>query len=162
MENNNVCSICFDNIDSNDVYDNIENDNNNREFTLECNHKFHTKCIMSWFRTGKPNCPLCNDDTFHKTDFWTKIECIKEIKNMGRRKDCPVKLKKILNSIKVLKDKQSLCKKERILFEKDNKHIIKQYIDYRRQRWDFPRNIRKLENKLLAFAVLNPIYINKT
>ena len=28
----------------------------------ECNHKFHTKCIISWFRTAS-TCPNCRDNT---------------------------------------------------------------------------------------------------
>ena len=27
----------------------------------ECGHIFHTECIISWFRHGKENCPLCMD-----------------------------------------------------------------------------------------------------
>jgi len=42
-----LCSICLSTIDAND-------------YTLECNHKFHTKCIVEWFRKSKGNCPLCN------------------------------------------------------------------------------------------------------
>ena len=27
----------------------------------ECGHKFHTTCIINWFRQGNQNCPNCGD-----------------------------------------------------------------------------------------------------
>ncbi len=39
------CSICFD-------------DCSGKTCTLECGHKFHTKCIFTWFEKTN-NCPLC-------------------------------------------------------------------------------------------------------
>ena len=33
------------------------------DYTLDCNHKYHTKCIVEWFRKGNAGfCPLCNDN----------------------------------------------------------------------------------------------------
>jgi len=39
------CSVCFD-------------DCTGKTCTLECGHKFHTKCIFTWFNKNN-NCPLC-------------------------------------------------------------------------------------------------------
>ena len=35
-ESTNLCAICLSDLDNN-------------EYTLECNHTFHTKCIVEWF-----------------------------------------------------------------------------------------------------------------
>ena len=44
-----ICSIRHETLDG-DIY------------TLpECNHKYHSNCIITWFRTGKKSCPLCNN-----------------------------------------------------------------------------------------------------
>ena len=40
-----TCSICMD-------------DCKGKTCTLECGHKFHTKCIFTWFKKNN-NCPLC-------------------------------------------------------------------------------------------------------
>lgn len=29
------------------------------DHTLECGHRYHTKCIQAWWNTGKLMCPLC-------------------------------------------------------------------------------------------------------
>ena len=35
--------------------------NEGSPFVLECDHKFHTDCIMAWFRSGHSTCPMCRD-----------------------------------------------------------------------------------------------------
>ena len=47
--NNSECIICFEEI------------NENNKYILECNHVYHTDCIMKWFRNGNQNYPMCND-----------------------------------------------------------------------------------------------------
>ena len=32
----------------------------------ECNHKFHSECVITWFRMGKSKCPYCNTEFAHK------------------------------------------------------------------------------------------------
>ena len=45
-----TCAICTDVMSEN-------------SFVLaECGHRFHTNCIMTWFRTGRSSCPLCNHE----------------------------------------------------------------------------------------------------
>lgn len=59
-----TCSICFSKMTSEDSH------------TLEeCDHRFHTKCILKWFRSKHDTCPLCREhplvklkppDVFHR------------------------------------------------------------------------------------------------
>ena len=59
-----LCSICFGEMTSEDSH------------TLEeCDHRFHTKCILKWFRSKQDTCPLCRlhplvklkvPDVFHR------------------------------------------------------------------------------------------------
>lgn len=46
------CSICLNTMNPKFMYK-----------LSECNHSFHTKCIIGWFRTGKSSCPLCRHST---------------------------------------------------------------------------------------------------
>ena len=91
MEENNIieqCPICLEDISDN-------------SYTLECNHKYHTECIVKWFRNNNNTCPLCKDvQDYSNFSYWTKIQTIQEIKKLGRRKTCPDGIKKILNKIK--------------------------------------------------------------
>ena len=65
------CGICQYPVDTSDT---------RQIYTLkECNHAFHTDCIISWFRTRNNRCPLCgNSGINHLEDvfghFGTSVE----------------------------------------------------------------------------------------
>ena len=60
-DSNDICAICHDNLGEDNVY------------TLpECNHKFHTNCIMTWFRAKHNTCPLCNNKVINATKGFTR------------------------------------------------------------------------------------------
>ena len=44
------CPICTEELNEKDLY-----------ILPECDHMFHIDCIISWFRTGNPRCPYCNN-----------------------------------------------------------------------------------------------------
>lgn len=148
----NMCSICYEQFDE-----------NNLEYTLECDHKFHNSCIINWFRLGNSNCPLCNDKTLDISNMnhKTKIGTIKQIKQLGRRKNCPINIKKKLNKLKKINEEQMLYNKKRKEFIENNKEIIQKYRKYFswRSRSKFRQQIRKIEEDLLGIVQLNPIYL---
>ena len=43
-----LCVICLSHMEEDEKY------------TIDCQHTFHTKCIMEWFRRSNGNCPCCN------------------------------------------------------------------------------------------------------
>lgn len=57
-EHKDNCTICLCVIiESEDV------DNCKKCYRLpECNHVFHTECIIHWFRQGRKTCPMCNNN----------------------------------------------------------------------------------------------------
>jgi predicted amidophosphoribosyltransferase len=49
-EKDSICPICREELKSSPTY------------TLpNCQHKFHTNCIITWFRSGHSSCPNCRD-----------------------------------------------------------------------------------------------------
>jgi hypothetical protein len=116
------CGICQYPLDSNE---------NRQIYCLkECNHSFHTDCIISWFRTRNNRCPLCgNSGINHLEDvfghFGTSVEVAprnsilrrsiyftdqqKERYEMlihfSKQTDAPTILKKIVKQINVAKEK---------------------------------------------------------
>ena len=57
----NICAICREEFD----------DNNQIYYLPECNHAFHTECILHWFRYGRQSCPLCNNNGGGYTGVYT-------------------------------------------------------------------------------------------
>lgn len=152
MEENNTidqCPICLDDISDN-------------SYTLECNHKYHTECIVKWFRNNNNTCPLCKDvKDYSNLSYWTKIETIQEIKKLGRRKSCPDGIRKILNKIKKVKENEKNFRKSFMEFKNKNKQILKDFCIMRTKRYKFSRSIRRYERQLLSFITISPIYIKK-
>lgn len=63
VDESNLCCICFREM----AYDDSH--------TLECDHRFHTECVIKWFRSKQDTCPLCRKqpvvrlkapDVFHR------------------------------------------------------------------------------------------------
>ena len=53
----NACSICLQ-----------EYDDDTQTYTLDsCGHKFHTKCIVDWFRRAS-TCPCCRNNNVENFD----------------------------------------------------------------------------------------------
>lgn len=137
-------------------------------YTLpECNHTFHTNCIMTWFRapTGSNKCPLCNNsgvnklsdlDNLHWSERQRAAENYKRVRASSRRKDCPKHIKNMIGKLKKIENQQ----KERIKNFKDFKktkfpdktadEIYKEYMKFRRDKWRFYRRIRR-QKALIGF-----------
>ena len=45
------CAICLDTITDSPLH-----------ALPECGHNFHVNCIVTWFRSGRSNCPLCKGE----------------------------------------------------------------------------------------------------
>ena len=146
---NEICSICYESFEDNEGY------------TLECNHTFHPGCIIQWFRNNHSNCPLCNEVVIEESlGYWHKLGTIKEIKKIGRKKNCPANIRKILDKIKIINDKQKVANKELQNFLKDNKELLATHRKLRSLKYKHWRQIRLLEQTLLGLITINPIYIH--
>ena len=54
-QNSDMCSICWCNLNDQQIH------------KLECGHKFHTECIIKWFRYGtNKDCPYCRDNPIRR------------------------------------------------------------------------------------------------
>lgn len=145
------CAICYETLEGGE-----------QTYLLECEHKFHVSCIMKWFRNKKSNCPLCNDtQEYNNLCRYERIECIKLLKQMTRRKNCPPRLKTINQTIKKTTEDLKNIKKEAKQFRKDNKTVLLKARSFYSKQWKTSRKIRKLEDKMHAYAQLNPIYLSR-
>jgi uncharacterized protein (UPF0335 family) len=99
-----ICSICHETLDG-DIY------------TLpECNHKYHSNCIITWFRTGKKSCPLCNNlginnlTQMQENTTWSMrhhaYENYKKMRAFSRKKYASKELKKMITQLKKLETKK--------------------------------------------------------
>jgi|SaaInlStandDraft_1057018.scaffolds.fasta_scaffold67352_2 hypothetical protein len=151
---NEVCAICHEATKADD-------------YTIpECNHTYHTNCIITWFRMGKNTCPLCNnmginslkqmDDNTTWAQKQRAFENYKKLRAMSRKKNAPTELKNMVKKLKKLENKKKESVKEKKIF-KENKHpdltgiqIFRHIIKLRGKIWSLERSIRR-HKQLIGF-----------
>ena len=149
---NDICVICLSNLDQDD-------------YILDCNHKYHTKCIIEWFRKGNSNCPLCNDSPFLQADddnYYYANPMINERcslirRKFGRKNDCPPTLKKAIDKLRELETKQKEAENEYRTFVNDP--IIKEYQGRGKQlRKETRKYHPKIRNQKIKIVTMMPGY----
>ena len=81
---NDICVICREKLKNSQYYS-----------LPECNHKFHTDCIISWFRQGIKRCPLCNNKGLYGTNnYFTCNVRYNILRDFSKTKKCPKFFKK--------------------------------------------------------------------
>ena len=132
------CMICLENITE-----------TSESYTLSCDHTFHTKCIMDWFRSrsSSGNCPLCNDNPGSDSEsifYGSKVyyeERYKQVKKyINKNKKKYPDLKEDLNKIKDLEKDTKDKLKIKNNFLKENKEIRNKM---REQQSDYWKSVRK-------------------
>ena len=152
--NEEICAIC---------HEPLEND---KYKIPECNHEYHTNCIITWFRTGKNRCPLCNNEGINnmqqmeENTSWAQrrvaYENYKRLRIFSRKKEAPSSLKKMVMKLKKWEEKQRILIKE-IKETKESKHphltgmqIWRKFRKLRTKKWRIYRQIRNLK-ELIGF-----------
>jgi hypothetical protein len=110
-----LCSICLDPLlDKNTDVKAIYN-------LPECNHSYHTECIVHWFRGGHSNCPCCGNrgttdssssDEAVYMPYVTLLTQFNHIKKFSRQKDTPKFIIDKLEKIKTLETKNIVTRAE--------------------------------------------------
>lgn len=154
-----ICSICHDKFD------------NDKYIIPECNHMFHTSCIIQWYRTGNIRCPYCNstpDILDHEFSYIGDRRMIKAkykiILNYCRRKNAnqDVKkkiddIKKLLNKVKELISEMKTLKDENGSFKETKKKLSL----LRNKRWQTERNISTKKKDLIETVNIVPYILKK-
>lgn len=170
---NEECMICKDELVCGQCY------------TLpECNHTYHTHCLVTWFRNGDSRCPYCgnkginnkNNETFRKVKnkhLYTEFEIqmcadIKKyvyLKKNDTNKRC-LKTRKQFERIKELEENykiesnkmrelQQSLKETPMLYSEAKKNIMA----YRSKKWKINRQIRLEQMKIVDNSYIIPLII---
>ena len=123
----------------------------------ECNHKFHTKCIISWFRKAS-TCPNCRDNTVDEIKHipaFTLRERGKELRKISRKKDAPEALKKLVERLKKIEIESKETIKSHQEHRKENKEILDMHSKLRQKMWNLRRKKTKMERLIGIFQAPN-------
>ena len=159
-------------------------------YTLpECNHTYHTNCLISWFRNGDSRCPYCgNNGINHKKDsnnygfrrsrfhnhtsfesqYLSDIRKYAYLKSNNKNKICldlRKKFEKIKSVEELLKIENENYKKFQDLLKtnpmiyNDAKKIL---CNHRKNKWKFQKQIMLEKFKLINNSYIIPLIIPLT
>lgn len=139
-----TCAICLNELDGDNIY------------TIpECNHNFHTLCIIEWYRRlgSDCGCPLCRSSPEGLQIFSSRKRTIKVYKQIPRRKNCPEVIKNLCTKHTECIKKQTQLSKEANEFRR-HKEIFNEYKRLRRRSWQMVRKKSEIETQLLGLPSL--------
>lgn len=159
---NDICMICHESYDSSSCY-----------ILPECGHKFHTNCIITWFRNGDSRCPYCGDKGINnvskKNSFFYNYgtyenQYINDVKKVISNDIDNVMFSNIIKKIsklKILEDKKNKNLNEKRDYEKFIKVNTVNYNETKKKLYNFKRENEKLSDDILRekFKIVNNSYI---
>jgi len=175
---NEECMICRDELQCSQCY------------TLpECNHTYHTNCIVSWFRNGDSRCPYCgnkginNKNTSNMGEYLSRtsnnryysmhyeaqslVDIRKNIylKKYDTNKRC-LQIRKQFEKIKILEETyKSECEKMRVYKQSLNEtpslysEAKKNILAHRSKKWKLTKQIRLEKFKIVNNSYIIPLII---
>lgn len=113
--------------------------------SLDCGHKFHASCIVSWFRSGNTSCPVCRDEPQR---ILSGSNSFLYIKRLSKLKSCPTFIKDALNDYEQIKSDIKQLTHELQLFETNAEG---RYNVIKRQIYNKKKNLKR-KKRLLNHA----------
>jgi hypothetical protein len=119
----------------------------------ECKHKFHSDCLMNWFRQGQSGCPLCRSkpDNMSYMDRKAKLSFLRKY---ALRKEAPELLRSLAKNVREQEKVVNNCKKELRSEINENKDIIKTLRKKKSDSWKERRKLSKYIDTLVGFPIL--------
>jgi hypothetical protein len=119
---------------------------------LPCGHAFHADCIIQWFRSGGPSCPLCRNEDAHDLNPFTVRQRAIYLRQVSRAKDAPQNLKKIVNRLKKAEEKVKEKRKVLVDFKKLHKKKLKTLSRLRSNKWRADSHVRSVRTRLGMYS----------
>ena len=133
------CSICCDTAQ-------------NTFHELPCGHAFHADCIIQWFRSGGPTCPLCRNEDAPTLNLFTARQRAVYLRRVSKARDAPRALKKMVNRLKQAEEKVKEKRKELVEFKKLHKNKLKTLSRLRSNKWRADSHVRSIRTRLGMFS----------
>lgn len=160
-----VCSICYD-----------HGNEEEHTSTLECNHTFHSKCIISWLRQGNTSCPLCRqlEETTHlypahyfgctnkhkcfmSNENWRRCR-FKMMQSFAKSKKCPSELKTAFTKYKMALEKFKSFQRQRNIYGKSQEYktylaMRKSLLAKRKQYWKYQGQVNLAYERICTMSI---------
>jgi len=137
----------------------------------ECDHKFHTNCIIHWFRQGNSKCPLCNHTgaisqsttAGGRTSWYTTKERYHTLRRFSRKKGAPRELKAFVSRLQKLEERYRETGSQLRAFRTERTGLfgalLKEYHKLQSKRRRLLWKQRQMKNTLGASCQVIPIIL---
>ena len=129
MEND--CPICFGACEASDAFE-----------LPECGHVFHANCIITWFRSGRGECPVCRDPG---TCQQSSLSRFRLLQRFSKDRTCPKYLKLEMRRFKKLQSELGILTEERLEFKRTR---VGSYDALEEELKSMNKGIARLERKI--------------
>ena len=166
IDNVEKCAICHEHLHLEQTY-----------VLPECNHIFHTSCIIAWFRTGDGKCPYCRDAGLNYCSKMSTKNCgwlsqkdqqkIKDLRTYSKRTDAHSIVKNKFDALSEVKEQEKEFNRIYREFDQSLKMkdcdefkglsiscLVKKVKAMKRHKRSFFLRKKELENSIIALPVV--------
>ena len=118
---------------------------------LECGHRFHTGCIISWFRTrgSAGSCPVCRADPSRALTYPDAYARCSMLRRQARSSTAPESLKKAVARIqKAEKKEKEVARELREFSTADTRRILQTHRRLQNKKWAARRAVASTKRQL--------------
>jgi len=142
----------------------------------ECNHEYHTHCIVTWFRHNNytnnhqdGRCPCCgnagiNNNNNQRGKYWMKTK-LNFILKEGKKTNAPKILTNLISKYYKKQEQINSCEENKKKFKKTLKNELVNYSCARQKIaqnqtnwWNARRSLNTIKDELISFPIV-PIII---
>ena len=135
-----VCPICLDNLNNNHIHK-----------LSECNHTFHSNCLIVWLRNNS-DCPLCRGTT--NKEIRSEGMILRDILNFCRsKKNKCKKLKRMYKNYEKYRDLYKINKNKLNKFRKENKEFFNTYRKLKLDTWRSLSKLLKIKREISCIPI---------
>ena len=136
-----TCSICLESVSG------------ERGHTLECNHTFHSNCLIKWLREGGLSCPCCRNDLAQEAETHIPTLALHERaaylrRTVARRRNAPRELLRQIANLQKVEGEERDVSRTVSQYRAENRDVLKENQRLQRRKWALQRRVRRLRRAL--------------
>lgn len=138
---------------------------NDNEYRLECNHVFHTKCIVDWFRRGNATCPTCRSvpPDHARVERFGYLDTVARASLLRRRyRSAPDALKRLIENVRTAEERLRETRQQVRRFRSEHHDVFKTANTLLTRMHKQRRAVRQALRRLGTFTSIDyPLYVEE-